>query len=138
MAVFSDYKIDLTTGDRVFSDNGQFARVEDAACVQQWLWTRFKILFGEWFLNRQAGFKARRLLFSKTAPPGALEAHVKRLILTTTGVTGILEPVFEVDRQTRSVTFSAGVTWVGGAFDIAVSASQAVAPGGFVVLFGRA
>jgi len=81
--------------------------------VAQDLHTRFGTWAGEWFLDLRAGVRYREDVLVKAPNIAIVEAMFRRLIVSTPGVTGVVEFGIEYERAERrlDVQFVALTPW---------------------------
>jgi len=78
----------------------------DICDVAQHMRARFELFFGEWFLDQRAGTKWKQIVFRKGASEAEIELEIRRVILETPHVTGIVPGTFElsIDRAARRLS----------------------------------
>ena len=94
---------------------GALSRLRDADAVAQLIVTKLRLAWGDWFLNPTAGVSWYDLGDGNQAIMGGLadqafaEAELKRVILSTTGVSSLMAFNLKLDHETRRATVSATV-----------------------------
>jgi len=108
-----------STGEPVFGRATAMIPTSSAE-VAQLLYQRLHVFQEEWFLDRTVGLAAIDLgsgeprIFGASADNQFLESEVRRVVLSTPGISALVSCVVVVDRETRRAEVSATVTDVYG------------------------
>lgn len=86
----------------------------DDEAVAQRVRTRLYLLFGEWFLNTDAGVPYLQRITAKPADLFYTESVIKKTILDTEGILAVTEFSMNFDRNTRRLTIDTTVTNIYG------------------------
>lgn len=86
----------------------------DDEAVAQRVRTRLYLLFGEWFLNTDAGVPYLQKITAKPADLFYTESVIKKTILDTEGIAAITGFSMDFDRNTRKLSIEAAVTNIYG------------------------
>ena len=113
----SDLILDEDLGDLNFAD-GDLALTEGREAIRQRLAMRLRLVKGEWFLNYLEGTDYFGQIFGKKTE-AQINAELVRVILTTEGVTGLVNPIeFRLNRTRRILEVSFEVTTEEGTIDV--------------------
>jgi hypothetical protein len=99
---------------------GATGRLTDADAVAQLVQTNLKLAWGEWFLNATTGVSwydlgdGNQAIFGGHADQAFAEAELKRVILSTNGVSQLTAFKLTLDHETRRATVSATIVTVYG------------------------
>lgn len=93
------------TGDLDTTDDALHLTRWDAAGIAQRLQIRLRTDLGEYLLDTTLGVPWTRDVLGKGVGVQAVEALLRRAILTTPGITRILELTVALDRVTRTLAF---------------------------------
>lgn len=105
MAIRRDIMVDLTTGARVVV-NGHFQLAEGRRCVAQMVAARLRTHVGEWWLNTAYGIDYRGVFLKRAPSMSEIEARLRRACLQVRGVTSVRSVSLDLDRPTRTLTFT--------------------------------
>lgn len=109
--------------DYVFGQNNQDF-VSDADAVKQAIYTRLKLLYGEWWEDTQDGFPFFEQVAGKSATPANLQAVdllIQERIQNTEGVLQILDYVNNFNSTTRELIVYTKVNTIYGDFELEVT-----------------
>lgn len=100
-----DLKLNLDTDDLAV-ENLDLQLTEDADQVHQNLFIRLNFFFGEWFLDNRLGIKYFDTVFTKNPDIILIDSLIKSTILSTKGVTDLLEYESEFNVALRKLTIA--------------------------------
>ena len=109
--------------DYVFGQNEQDF-VSDVEAVKQALYTRLKLLYGEWWEDTEDGFPFLQQIAAQAGTPENLQTAdllITDRIVNTEGVLNISEYNSEFDGEVRSFSVYTKVNSIYGEFDLEVS-----------------
>lgn len=95
-------------------------RLRDASATAQLVVTNLRLAWGEWFLDPTSGVSwydrgdGNQAILGGLADRGFAEAELKRVILTTTGVSQLLSFQLTLDHETRRASVAANIVTVYG------------------------
>lgn len=110
------YRMLDDTGDYVFG-RGKHVYLEGAEAVAQAIKTRLKLLYTEWWEDREDGLPLWEKILSSSGSEDnirAVDAIYKDRILGTTGVLSLIGFMSDFDREKRIYTFKAAVNTIYG------------------------
>ncbi len=109
----SDLALNTDTLDLDFSA-GELSLTSERNAIRQRVAMRLRLVKGEWFLNYYEGTDYYgQILGKKTS--AQIDAELTRVILTTDGVTGFVEPIqYVMNRTTRILEVSFEITTTEG------------------------
>jgi hypothetical protein len=118
----ADIKIDPTTGDIDFSNNGLAVTDEGLESIAQMLRIRLRTFYREWILNRSVGTKWFELVLRKDIEKFAADQEIRGIILDTPKIQRISEWESTIEDNNYSVvatvTTTTGETLTFGFSDI--------------------
>lgn len=110
------YRMLDDTGDYVFG-RGKHVYLEGAEAVAQAIKTRLRLLYTEWWEDREDGLPLWEKIISSSGSEDnirAVDAIYKERILGTTGVMSLMGFTSNFDRDNRVYTFKAAVNTIYG------------------------
>lgn len=108
--------LDDTTKDLVIV-NGDLTLTTGLDRVKQHLSQRFKLFFGEWFLDTERGVPYFQDIYRKNPDGDVVDATFKKVVTQTPGVVNLQEFSIDYDNATRSITVKLRALTVDGVID---------------------
>lgn len=107
------YRREDADGDYTFGKGDDTWLINSPETVAQAVDTRFKLWFGQWFLDKTKGMPWREYVLGKQKPE-TYNLIIRRYILETQGVKEITAFNSEVNTSTRRVNFTATINTIYG------------------------
>lgn len=109
LALGTDGDLDLVNGDLYILDG--------AEAVRQYLSSKLRMLFGEWFLDQSVGVPYVQQIFDKIKDVDAINSIFKKEIMECPGVKELLAFSLDLDSANRKLTLQFVALTVGGEID---------------------
>ncbi|BDH45768.1 hypothetical protein TUM12370_18120 [Salmonella enterica subsp. enterica serovar Choleraesuis] len=107
------YRRENADGDYTFGQGDETWLINSPETVAQAVKTRFELWYGQWFLDLTDGTPWIQSVLGKQRPE-IYNLAIRRRILDTQGVSGILEFTTTTDTASRRITFTATIETIYG------------------------